>query len=192
MNNTGDATNWEIYGNIFYWTGKYTDGIINTGLIVNRYDAGGSPIAVSATNWKFYNNTIANIRNGSFTTAIHTEKANGFLVTNNLWYNNDGNSGVTGAATGDYNWFYANDSNNTSGPHDVVGSSNPFVDTQPWVTGNWALKAEIAGLNLGAPYTVSMLGNSRGADGTWTRGAIEFVSGGTNPPPDPPQNVRIQ
>lgn len=181
VNNTGDAANWEIYGNIMYHTGTITDAIINTGLIVNRYDAGGSPIAVSATNWKVYNNTIANIRNGSFTTAIYSEKFTNYTVYNNIWYNNNGITGANGP-TGDYNWFYANDSNNVSGSNDIIGSANPFQDTSPWLTGNWVLKSAIAGLNVGAPYNADMLGNVRGADGIWDRGAIEFGASDSVPP----------
>ncbi len=191
VNNIGDAANWEIYGNVFYHTGKITDGIINTGLIVNRYDAGGSPIAVSATNWKVYNNTIANIRNGSFTTAIDAEQFTNYTVYNNIWYNNNGISGANGT-TGDYNWFYANNSNNTSGAHDIVGSANPFQDTSPWLTGNWTLKTGIPGYNLGQPYGSDYLGKTRGADGAWDRGALEFGSAGNVTPPPAPMNLKVQ
>ena len=174
VNNNGTAANWDIHGNVFYWTGRYLDAIINTGLLVVRYDFTAPQVQVIANNWKFHNNVIANIRNGSFTTALDLENGTGNSAKNNIWYNNSGDSGAAG---GDYNWFYANQSNNTAGPNDIIGSANPFADAQPWLTGNWALKAPIAGFNVGAPYNVDMLGSARGADGTWDRGAIEFTGG---------------
>lgn len=177
VNNFGDAANWEIYGNIMYHTGTITDAIINTGILVNRYDTGPSPaVQVSATNWKVYNNNFVNIRNGSLTTAIDAEQFTNYTVYNNIWYNNNGTTGANGT-TGDYNWFFGNDSNNTSGANDVIGTSNPFQDITPWLTGNWSLKSPLAGLNIGAPYNTDLSGATRGADGVWDRGAMEFAAG---------------
>jgi len=179
VNANGDAANWEIYGNIFYWTGRYTDGIINTGVIMNRYDGTNtsSSINVRAVNWHIYNNIIANIRGGSFTAQIAPEGPLGtYVVENNIWYNNVAAGGASDGSLVDYNWYYGNGTNAKSGSNDVVGTSSPFVDAQPWLTGNWKLKTALPGVALGAPYNVDMTGAPRGTDGAFDRGAIEFSS----------------
>jgi hypothetical protein len=178
VNSNGTADHWDIYGNAFYWTGNYSDAIINTGVILNRYDAacGGSNVCVRATNWHIYNNVIANIANASFTSAIVAQGPSvNYVVENNIWYNNQtDDTGVSGATTADYNGFYANKAQGNSGPHDVVGATNPFIN---WQAGNWGLSSAIPGLALAAPYDKDALGTTRGADGVWDRGAYEFVSG---------------
>jgi len=190
VNGNGDATNWSIYGNVFYWTGRYTDGIINTGVIMNRYDGSGGPINVRAVNWHIYNNIIANIRGGSFTALIAPEgPLSTYVVQNNIWYNNVAAAG-SGGTDVDYNWYFANKSNGARGAHDIVGTASPFVDAQPWLTGNWALKAPISGIPLAAPYNVDLVGNPRGVDGVWDRGAVEF--GGQPAQLSPPTNLRVQ
>jgi hypothetical protein len=185
VNSNGVADHWDIYGNAFYWTGNFNDAIINTGVIMNRYDAtcGGSNICVQATNWHIYNNVIANIANGSFTSSIAPEgPVVNYVVENNIWFNNKtDDSGVSGANVADYNWYFGNTKNGNSGPHDVVGTANPFTN---WQAGDWTLKAAIPGLALAAPYNLDALGVTRGADGVWDRGVYEFVSG--SPPPPPP------
>ncbi len=177
VNANGDAANWDIYGNIFYWTGKYTDGIINTGVIMNRYDGAGGVINVRAVNWHIYNNIIANIRGGSFTAQIAPEGPLGtYVVENNIWYNNVADAGTSGGSLVDYNWYFANGSNGKSGANDTVGTASPFVDATPWISGNWALKAPLPGVALVAPYNIDLGGVTRGADGVWDRGAIEYSS----------------
>jgi hypothetical protein len=187
VNSTGVAQNWDIHGNAFYWTGKYTDGIINTGVIMNRYDGAGGSVNVRASNWHIYNNIIANIRGGSFTAMFAPEgPLDTYVVENNIWYNNVGPAGAGGTLV-DYNWFYANGSNNKSGLNDIIGSASPFIDAQPWLTGNWSLKAAIPGAALASPYNKDYLGNDRGADGVFDRGAVEFSAGtgSSNPTPVP-------
>ncbi len=179
VNANGDAANWDIYGNIFYWTGKYTDGIINTGVIMNRYDGAGGPINVRAVNWHIYNNVFANIRGGSFTAQIAPEGPLGtYVVENNIWYNNVAAGGASDGSLVDYNFYYANGTNAKSGANDVVGTSSPFVDAQPWLTGNWTLKAALPGAVLGAAYNVDPSGATRGSDGIWDRGAMEYSASG--------------
>ena len=177
VNSKGVASNWDVYGNVFYHTGKYTDGIINTGILFNRYDAGGSPIAVQAKDWRVFNNVVANIRSGSFTAAFTSQNSVNYVVENNIWFNNQpADVGANGVTTADYNWFYGNGGSGARGPHDINGTGSPFVDAQPWISGNWALKAPIGGLALAAPYNIDMNGTVRGADGVFDRGALEFSS----------------
>lgn len=191
VNSKGVASNWDVYGNVFYHTGKYTDGIINTGVLFNRYDAGGSPIAVQASNWHVYNNVVANIRNGSFTAAFTSENSVNYVAENNIWFNNQPSDvGANGVATADYNWFYGNGGSGARGPHDINGTGSPFVDAQPWISGNWALKAPIGGLALAAPYNIDMNGTVRGADGVFDRGALEFSSQAAAVPA--PTNLQVK
>ena len=179
VNSTGTASNWEIYGNVFYWTGKYTDGVINSGAIVTRYDPScpGSGICVSTANWKVYNNVIANVNTGGSSGpkdvaigqyAGNCANGNSIAVVNNIWYSNGTSSTGTKLCT-------TSATNTTSG-------GNPFNDSAPWSTGNWALASGSAAMNSGtaldAAYATDMLGNRRGADGLWDRGSLEYVSGG--------------
>lgn len=174
VNNTGAASNWDVYGNAFYWTGNFTDGIINTGIFVAAHAP--PTFDIQAVNWHIYNNVIANNISQSFTSAIDLEGSpSGCVCENNIWYNNKDSGGSAGGGnTIDYNWYYANTSNGTSGSHDVVGSANPFTSSTPWTSGDWTLKAQIAGLSLSSPYNTDWLGNT----GT-SRGALQFTSGGT-------------
>lgn len=193
VNNNGDATNWNIYGNVFYHTGRYTDGIINTGVIMNRYDGPGGTISVRAVNWTIVNNVFAGIV--GFTSAIVTEGPSvNYVVKNNIWFNNHTDAiGTSGATSSDYNWFYNNtrqnsstkiDSSGRSGTNDVIGTSNPFVN---WQGGDWGLAYAIAGQTLASQFGTDALGVIRGLDGTWDRGAYEL--GGATPRPTPPTNL---
>jgi hypothetical protein len=57
------------------------------------------------------------------------------------------------------------------GTNATTSVGDPFVS---WATGDFRLNANTtAGADLGAPYNVDMLGNTRT---TWTRGALEFQS----------------
>lgn len=179
VNNNGDAANWDIYGNVFYYTGTLDYDGINTGVIMNRYDGAGGPINVRAVNWNIYNNAFVNIP--GFTSAIYSQSSLNYVVENNIWFNNRANvAGVQGATTEDYNWFYGNyrgssniDSISKGGAHDVVGSSNPFI---AWRSGDWRPTFPIPGLALSSAYKYDALGNARGQDGTWDRGPYEFAS----------------
>ena len=44
----------------------------------------------------------------------------------------------------------------------------------------------------GQTFNVDILGNVRGADGKWDRGAIEFGGSLDTNPPSPPTNLRVQ
>ncbi len=61
VNNAGTAANWQIYGNVMYWTGNYTDGIINTGVIVIAHSNCPTAQCVNTSGWVIYNNVIAGL-----------------------------------------------------------------------------------------------------------------------------------
>lgn len=194
INGSGDATNWDIYGNVFYHTGAFPGGGVNTGVILTRYDNAGAVNAIRAVNWNIVNNVIANIAGLSSTFQIAGPAVN-CVVKNNMWYNNRTNAvGVQATASVDYNWFYNNirpdnssniDSLSRSGVNDVIGTSNPFVN---WQAGDWRLAYSIPGQVLASQFASDALGNIRGLDGTWDRGAYEVV-GGSTPRPNPPNSL---
>jgi hypothetical protein len=162
---SGTFTNAEIYGNIISG-GKMDNGMLSA-------LSGGGVIS----NLKFYNNTIANITtiNAGFQ---YLSRGSNNSIYNNIWYNSP--AGMEG--THDYNWFSG--SGSQSETHIQNGSGNPFVNLS---ADNYSLvRATSAGTMLAAPYNVDMNGNTRGADGMWDRGALEFTSGTSIPRPSPP------
>lgn len=185
VNNAGTASNWQVNGNVFYWTGPYSDvngtGLINTGVIVVAASNCPTLQCIHTSGWTVTNNVVANIVSGSFLSAFDFESVTGSLICeNNIWYNNNASSGPgpsgCGAGTDDYNWFFGNTpTNNTSGAHDVVGTSSPFNagTNANFPNGNWTLKASIPGLAQ-AGYTADMLGNTFAPN--WDRGALVFQS----------------
>jgi len=189
VNGAGTASNWQVYGNLFEWTGAAGAGcIINTGVLVIAHSNCPTAQCINTSGWLVYDNVIANVPSGSFLSAFDFENITGAIsCENNIWYNNDSSAGPgpsgcgfsnSGSQVADYNWFYGNTpTNDTSGPHDVVGSAIPFqTSSNPnFPNGNWELASQIAGVSLGSPYNVDMLGNGPLA-GVFSRGALQFGS----------------
>jgi hypothetical protein len=105
------------------------------------------------------------------------------------------------SSTHDYNSFYSMTDWETfqdlapglasSEPNGQLFTSSPFTS---YSTGNLMLRAATStGKTLQSPYNVDMLGNIRGADGVWDRGAFEYQSGIVPPPATPtaPTNLRV-
>jgi len=115
---------------------------------------------------------------------------------------------TSGGCTEDYNASWQGDStltqwqtcsgsgcgnSDTAGPHDynvsTLTPTGPFGTTQPATTiAGYGLTtpdpfSSHAGATLGSPYNLDMLGVTRGANGTWDRGALQI--GGGDPPPAP-------
>ncbi len=53
-------------------------------------------------------------------------------------------------------------------------NSSRFVNVSNLYTYNLHLTGALAGVSLASPYNMDMDGKTRGADGTWDRGAYEF------------------
>lgn len=126
--------------------------------------------AEECRNFLAYNNTFILIDQSIFSTfpLIHSNDQ----AKNNLLYTCDSPS-FSVFDTHDFNHFIASGGAHSEGNGTSAASGNPFVDYPNF---NFRLNANTtAGTDLGAPYNVDMLGNTRT---TWTRGAIEFVSGG--------------
>lgn len=199
----GQCTNWKIYNNIIYYTsnwdsicehGDTTASCAMSGFVRDNTPNGG--VIVGAT---IYGNTLANIHikpghsggdsAGVFgsTGAVGQGNSSGIIVQNNLWWNSsDGqtfdDTGGTPIVSHDYNrWLNTDTRNMTLASHDfktVSGAIDPFVNSAAY---NFLLSSETVdphlndGLFLSSPYNVDFSGVTRGADGTWERGAYEFV-----------------
>lgn len=163
----------EIYGNI-------VTGGFSTNGVVSALSGGGT-----ISNLKFYNNTVANM--------VHaTHYAGGFghlrgtnnVAYNNIWYNAAPVSFST--ATHNYNWFYLSGSQSETNIQN--GTGDPFINS---ASNDYRLAiATNSGTSLPSPYNTDMLGNTRGADGTWDRGAYDYGTSDVGAPSSP-SNLRI-
>jgi hypothetical protein len=158
---------YEIYGNIFYWPSQtfFGNGLVGT------LSAGGT-----ISNLKFHNNTI--LGNCGGLCGFGVLRGSGNSAYNNIWVQTAGDFSV-----GFSNAAHSNNTcYNTSCSGEQNLSGNPFVNSS---ARDFRLKSALAGTSIGSPYNVDMTGSTRGGDGTWDRGSLEF--GGTgNPPPTPP------
>lgn len=128
------------------------------------------------------------------------------VIENNLWYRSFcvyGNYNpfchqVSGACTQDYNASYSGGLNDqlgwqtlaTPSAHDVniSGTVSPFVDSTASTIAGFELVApdpfvSYPGAALGAPFNLDILGVTRGADGTWDRGALQLNGPGASATP---------
>jgi hypothetical protein len=160
--NNSPLINALIYGNVFDGT-KVGNGIIS------------STGTGTFSNSVVYNNSFLNNDSGD-TPGAPISWVNGTNITteNNLLYNQPAD--ISGTGTNDYDAYFSVTTTAPTETHRQTGSGNPFVSS---ATFNYhLLTATTAGLALASPYTLDPLGNTRGADGTWDRGAYEFCSGG--------------
>lgn len=93
-----------------------------------------------------------------------------------------GNASVGIDGTHDYNSFSG--SSNEGEPNGQANVSTSIFTN--YAGGDFTLStATASGLTLSSPYNLDPLGNIRGADGVFDRGAFEFVSGGPTPSATP-------
>ena len=116
-------------------------------------------IFAEATDCLIYNNTVMD--DGTGQGKFSCISGGSSAIRNNITYFPNGMTSGCLATTCD------NNSNYTSSP--------PLVNT---ATGDFHLTAALAGVSLASPYNVDVDGVTRGGDGTWDRGAFEFVEGG--------------
>jgi hypothetical protein len=190
-NNTPTSTSVRIYGNI-----------IGNGFPIN---CNSGP----CTNWAIYNNTFFKTRGGP----IGGDGGIAGKIYNFIIY--DGVSARLGAEH-DYNWYSkssvscsqqasAHENVTTRYPNNcdiLTETSDPFVNSSGTNPEDWQLTSPIAGwpgTNVCVfdsctgenKYNIDMLGRTRGEDGVWDRGAIEFNSGGVVSHLSAPVNLRI-
>src|SRR3989344_8055785 len=169
---TGDLDGVDVYGNIFYWPfeWRFTDN----GSIATLNPGNGGKIH----NLKVFNNTFVNMFSGLNSGINMYTGGNNNVVYNNIFYVKPGASVSISFAgvTHNNNWFF--NAGKQSEPNIQIGSGDPFVSI---ANKDFRLtQATAQGLALQSPFNKDMMVNTRGVDGVWDRGAIEFTDG---PPP---------
>jgi hypothetical protein len=171
--NTVRIDNWEIYGNVIWWTPSYNEEGVSAFV----------QIGSALWNTKIYNNIIYNgkglyqgvrVFSGGSYEGTTTQNVD-IKVYNNLWWNcpNVDHGGTVGSGlVTDYNFYY-NSPPNAGEPHQQIWTGgNIFVNPS---AGNFHLnQATAAGITLPSPYNKDKDGNTRGSDGVWDRGAYEY------------------
>jgi len=161
------SKDFEIYGNVIYNNAQYAastaGGIHGDG---DEYQ----------TNIKIYNNTFYNVRQPiAFTDSFDTAE-----IKNNLMYGGAAPVYSSGT-THSYNWYGGGITAQTES-NGVNSTDDPFSSRS---TFNFTLKSTASPINKGASldseYNQDLLGNTRGADGTWDIGAYEYSN--ATPPP---------
>ncbi len=180
--------NWKIYGNLFIWdnSSPKTGGV--SYIIGSNQEVSGNDIS----NTTIYNNTFADLRTSGGWGKIDLTYGSGNYVYNNVFYGLNSHY-FRGSPTIDYNYYskmymlyyYVQQPHDTpvydggNGYYSTI-TSDPFVNS---AAGDFRLSAALTGytgLTLSSPYNYDMLGNARGADGTWDRGTYEYT--GSTPP----------
>lgn len=176
-----DATNVEVYGNVFWQDPALPRWAFPNGVI-------GSWTVSSMTNSFVYNNSFVNLTDSAFGLPVFGQQGakTGTVAQNNLFYNVP-NPGSNSWPTFSYNHYV---SSTPTGTNPSTASNDPFVS----ISGlNFGLKATTpAGYTLQPPYNIDMSGRVRGADTIWDRGALEYVTQSGTTLPNAPTNLRVQ
>jgi len=173
---SGSLGGTKVYNNIFNPNFDTPEGIVS--------GSGG----YAAINDTIYGNTIINSTATILLQDSGSSSGSGNIVKNNLFYNSNGGPSTATNIDVGYNAYFLSSGYYASQPGIQVSSGNPFVNLS---SGDYRLAVATAtGVTLSSPYNVDILGNARGADGTWDRGAYEFV-GSTSPLiyPNPPNSL---
>lgn len=181
LNGTGTKTTantvdgWKIHGNWLRWTGT---GEAVAGIIYVANDG-------SNKNWmdnrSFYNNTIVGAPSGTLYIITQDIAGTGNTASKNIFYACAGGT-WTNAGTLTDNWYFntTNTSDSGTGKTSLTsGGAAYFVSA----TTDMRLAQAIAG--TAQTSETDLYGNTRGADGTWDRGAFEYVSNLVNATANP-------
>jgi hypothetical protein len=148
----------EIYGNVV-WEPSVGDGVFG-------FDRVEWPFSRT----RIYNNTIVD-KAGGYNTGIAIRSGTDNVVWNNLWVNCASSFWNGAGATyrdNAYSWDRSEPGVQTGVPTSIFTdyAGDDFTLAAPTATGS----------TLSAPYASDLLGQARGADGTWDRGAYEHAS----------------
>lgn len=184
-------TEWDIYGNIFFWDAAWTATWLGDGRV--GYDDGVVGIFSLSPNTgilKMYNNLMYGLGlstnpncNGQWYTINGGMNFTTVVIENNLAakFATNCNAGSAGAGTYDYNAYYqiANSTNDAGAHTTSSASAAPFVNPTASTVAGFALSTNTtAGLTVASPFDTDMLGIARGANGTWERGALQIAGAG--------------
>lgn len=149
-NNAGAFDNWQIYGIEML----DTEAIEHSGGAIVVGGDGGGWVGVPANNVKIYNITVAGFQS-NISANILINGGTGNEIRNVLWYDCIGSP---------------NASPNTSS--NAEESSSPFAS---YPDGDLRLAIQVPGTSLDSPFNVDIAGNLRGQDGSFDRGAYEYI-----------------
>src|SRR5580765_2268984 len=153
--NNSDNNNGQFYGNVI-------DTVSTGNGIITGTSQGNMNNAV------VYNNTFINSTTATMDWV--NGPGSGNLAQNNIVYNMDASIGSGWAH--DYNWYRATTNTPVEALGQSGGSGSPFVNL---ATFNYHLIAATnAGLTLSSLFTTDADSKTRGSDGVWDRGALEF------------------
>lgn len=163
----GDALygDFQFYGNLFLNTEE--------AIPVNSNQAIKDHANASLGQFLVYNNTFA----GIYQAQTATGNANS-VWRNNIYYDLTIQTISFGSGTHSHNYFQTG----MTYPAEATAQEggDPFAD---YGNGDFSLSAATdAGYSLASPYNADRVGNTRGSDGTWDRGAYEFDEGGAPEP----------
>lgn len=162
LGGAGTYSNMYVYGNVFYGTDTA------------RYSYSPSAIygrdSNTQTTFLIYNNTFYNILRPE---AEMDGTATGIELRNNLYVNSQFlNNPSTSGVTSSHNFYY-----NNTGAFVPVGETGQQDGTSdPFVSAPLNLQLSVhttTGFTLSSPYDTDPLGVTRGAGGTWDRGAYQ-------------------
>jgi uncharacterized repeat protein (TIGR02543 family) len=174
---------WQVYGNIMYTTaGAAADvnvGMGVFGLVLSYPNTDPRRAMFPCNDCVFYNNTI--IRLAGVNSGVLFVIGERNYAYNNIWYNclRDGSTQNTffqgTVLVHDYNTFINSlKSGQTLSAHETTDTQNIFTSVD---TRDVTLVAPTApGTPLDSDCALDMLGHLRGADGTFDRGALEFIN----------------
>lgn len=177
----GNGVNWEIYGNVFFWSANL-GSTANNGAIGTWSSASG--YAVSG--FKIYNNTFWNLASAANGNAKRifpiSNSSSDHTLTNNLWVDCGGASSVFGAGADDHNYnaFYNHGATESESQIQTSFSEHPLNDPA-----NGDFQPSIATTaGLATAFTTDPLGVLYSNGGGWQRGAFAFGSAApdTTPP----------
>lgn len=190
------SSNVYFYGEQIYWVDsdqcRIPNGTLGACAVGDAIVWASSGEGVTG-NFYFINNTIDNMSGTHFTgnswtmpfnssgTTWGTVLYEGNIISNSVAVTTPacGSGNTCTSYSWDHNAYYNTTNTADTDTNKQVFSSSPFVNESGL---NFQLVADTtAGVSFSSPYNQDPNGNTRGADGTWDRGAFQFVSG-LNPP----------
>lgn len=173
--NNGTWDGAAIFGNTVRHTSTYI-GAGREGCSAAIYVADDASQTNTGSNIVVQNNTFVNLQTSSVLINVDNNPSGGNVFRNNMLYNTE-DSGINGFNTIDSNWIFS--TVGSPGGTNLVTctvSCDLFVNLSG---GDFHLASPTtAGATLSSPYNIDPDGVTRGADGTWDRGAFEYVAGG--------------
>lgn len=172
--NTGTSTNWNISGNVTFFSDDYINHLTprdpnhNWGVSGFVFVGNDNTNNGVANNWTVNDNTFVNMQ--GLWSGFVIEKGTNNVGANNVWYNSvrTNNGGI--ALKND--WYFNTLVDGDSDPSTVVCKTacNVFKN----ISGKdfHLISPIVSGENLGVPFNVDMDGNVRV---NWNRGAYEYI-----------------